>query len=310
MIQVHVLYGGDSPEREVSLASGSSVCEGLKKAGYRVIPFPMESKKSLLPLLNGEKVDLAFIALHGGWGEDGMLQAALEMAGVPFTGSGPGACLAAMDKELSRALFASAGVPHPAGRVLRRSNGFREALECLYGCFERWGELIVKPSGGGSTVGVSRVRVRDEIEPALEEAWRFDAKAVVEQFIAGTELTVTVMEEAGQPFVLPAVQILPASGFYSYDSKYTPGATEYLAPAPLGNDERVAIEKAALCAHRSLGCRGYSRVDFRVDSRGFPFVLEVNTAPGMTGTSLVPKAAGALGWTFAELLDRIVKESL
>lgn len=310
MNRVHVLFGGDSPEREVSLSSGRAVCEGLAQAGVDVVPFEMDRKEDLARLLSGGAVELAFIALHGGWGEDGRLQAALDLAGIPFTGSGPGACFCAMDKELSRALFASAGVPHPEGKVLRKVIAGDIPMEELEGCFERWGEMIVKPSGGGSTVGVTRVREFRELMPALEQAWRYDSKAIVEEFIPGRELTVTVMEENGLPFALPAVEIVPASGFYSYESKYTPGATRYLVPAPLDEVEARTLETAALEAHRCLGCRVYSRVDFRLDPEGRPFVLEANTAPGMTSTSLVPKAARAKGWSFPELLERIARESL
>ena len=309
MTQVHVLYGGDSPERDVSLSSGRAVCDGLTRMAYDVVPFEMNGKKDMLSLLEGEKVEMAFIALHGGWGEDGRLQAGLEMAGVPFTGSPAAACFAAMDKELSRALFASMGVPHPRGKVFHRDRGRPEALNRMSECLAEWGDLIVKPSGCGSTVGVTRVSSESGLESALDDAWRYDGKVIVEEFIPGRELTVAVMEEEGIPSVLPAIEIRPASGFYSYDSKYTPGATEYLVPADLEEDTAGLVESAALLAHRCLGCRVYSRVDFRVDPQGRPFVLEVNTAPGMTATSLVPKAARARGWSFPELLDRIVKES-
>lgn len=309
MTVVHVLYGGDSPEREVSLSSGRAVCRGLAEIGYEVVPFEMGSKGDMLSLLSGGKAEMAFIALHGGWGEDGRIQAGLEMAGIPFTGSPAAACFAAMDKELSRALFASMEVPHPRGAVLHRDRGRSEALLKLSDCLSEWGDLIVKPSGCGSTVGVSRVCGKSGLADALDDAWRYDSKAIVEEFIPGRELTVAVMEEQGVPSVLPAVEIRPVSGFYSYDSKYTPGATEYLVPAELEKETAALVESAALLAHRCLGCRVYSRVDFRVDPQGRPYVLEVNTAPGMTSTSLVPKAARARGWSFPELLDRIVRES-
>lgn len=310
MNKVHVLFGGDSPEREVSLSSGRAVCEGLALAGLDVVPFEMAGKEDVFRLLQSGCVEFAFIALHGGWGEDGTLQAALDLAGVPFSGSGPGACFCAMDKELSRALFASKGVPHPRGVVLERDLSRDLPAEKLKNCLQAWGDLIVKPSGCGSTVGVTRVRKEIELMPALEEALRYDAKAIVEEFVPGRELTVTVMEEKGLPFALPAVEIVPTSGFYSYESKYTPGATEYLVPAPLENSVAREMARVAVEAHRCLGCRVYSRVDFRLDPEGRLFVLEANTAPGMTATSLVPKAARAQGWSFPELLERIVRESL
>jgi D-alanine-D-alanine ligase len=310
-MKVGVLYGGDSPEREVSLNSGLAVCSALKEAGYAVSPFRIDKAEEAIALLGSGWDGFFFIALHGGWGEDGRLQALLELAGRPYSGSGPSACFCAMDKEVSKALFRERGVPTPPGITLAKEDRIlkekRDGVEALLGIGKH---LVVKPSGCGSTVGVSIVSSLSELEEAVATAREFDEKVIVESYIEGRELTVSVIEEKGVATVLPVVEILPPSGFYTYEAKYTPGASRYEAPASLSAREKAAVDASALAAHRSLGCRVYSRVDVRLDEGGNPFVLEVNTAPGMTSTSLVPKAAKAAGIEFPELLRRIVEASV
>lgn len=305
-MKIGVLFGGDSPEREVSLNSGRALCEALAELPHDVQPLEVRGAREIVPLL--DEADFFFIALHGGWGEDGRLQALLEMAGRAYSGSGPSACLAAMDKEISKALFRERGVATPSGIVLlagEEPDGEQGPLIDSLFCDGR--RLVVKPACGGSTVGVSVVDSPALLGEALAEARLFDEKVVIESFIEGRELTVTVLEEGEVPRPLPVVEILPLSGFYSYEAKYRAGASRYEAPAPLSPDERSAVEAAAVAAHRALGCRVYSRVDLRLDGEGRPFVLEVNTAPGMTATSLVPKAARAAGMAFPELLGKIVE---
>lgn len=307
-MRIGVLFGGDSPEREVSLRSGAAVCAALGELPWKVCPLEVREAGEVLSLL--DEADFFFVALHGGWGEDGRLQALLEMAGKAYSGSGPEACFCAMDKEVSKALFRERGVATPPGFTLgegeRLEGGKDPRADALFRLGTR---VVVKPARCGSTVGVSVVDAPCDLARAVDDARRFDEKVIVEAFIEGRELTVTLLEEEGEVRALPVVEILPASGFYSYEAKYTAGASLYETPAVLSAREEADVSSAARAAHRALDCRVYSRVDLRLDGKGRPFVLEVNTAPGMTATSLVPKAARAAGMAFSELLRRIVEEA-
>ena len=309
--RVAVLFGGDSPEREVSLSSGRALCSALQTAGMTVEPLEALSPGEMLRMIENSTSDVFFIALHGSWGEDGRLQAALDLMGKAYTGSGPTACALAMDKRASKALFVMEGVPTPEAVCLLSDEAAdgdagRKTREAL----ERWGRIVIKPSGCGSTVGVTIVSSEPEIEEALSLAFSFDRSVIVEKYVPGREITVTVWEEDGETGILPVVQIEPRRGFYNYQAKYTSGQTEYLCPAPLSPLEEKRVAEAAVAAHRSLGCRVFSRVDMRLPDEGYPSVLEVNTVPGMTATSLVPKSAAAAGWGFDELARRIVGTSM
>ncbi len=311
-VNIAVLCGGDSPEREVSLRSGAGVARALADFGHDAVPVDLRSKGDFFALMKEDRPDFAFIALHGGWGEDGTIQAALNMAEIPFSGSGHESCALAMDKTASKALFRVRNVPTPKGvevtAVGRRSDILQaDALDAL---LARSGRLVVKPCSCGSPVGVSILKGTEKLREALDLAFRFDRRALVEEYIPGKELTVTVWEPEGRPEGLPVVEIRPKIGVYDYDSKYTPGATEYLVPAPLDETATRLVQEASVAAHDSLGCTVYSRVDLRMDSDGLPLVLEVNTAPGMTATSLVPKAAAAAGMSFGAFLDRVVRRSM
>lgn len=303
-MKIAVLCGGVSTEREVSLKSGDAVKQGLIDAGYDVFLSDVTSISAFLEEWAKRRADGVFVALHGGWGEDGRLQAALEANGIPYTGSGPKACMEAMDKELSRKLFEKAGIPVPPGVTMSydQRHDLGEAIE-------RWGKIVIKPASGGSTVGVSITSNGDEGRDALIRIWDIDRKAVVEKFIPGRELTVAVFGNGSSAFAMPAIEMRPHSGFYDYASKYTSGATEYICPAQLTPEATTRIAEYARTAHVALNCRTYSRVDFRLDERGDLYALELNTAPGMTATSLVPKAAAVYGWDFPRLLSEIVKDS-
>lgn len=308
-LRVDVICGGDSPEREVSLSSGHAVSEALAEWGFRVERKDVPSRSDALNVLTGSDAEVFFIALHGGWGEDGRLQAVLEFLGRPYTGSGPRACACAMDKILSKAVLRQAGVRTPPYRHFlsrEREADDAEARKLL----ERWGKVVVKPAGCGSTVGVSIVEDRRGFHDAVEHAFSFDNAVLAEKYIPGKEITVTVWHENNRVMAFPAVEIRPRKGFYTYEAKYVSGKTDYFCPAPLEEGAAKAVAEVSVKAHRALGCRGYSRVDLRLDPQGGPFVLEVNTAPGMTSTSLVPKAAAALGWSFPELCGRIVSGSI
>jgi len=311
-MKITVLCGGEGPEREVSLRSGAAVSAALSGQGHEVVCADIQRKNDIFPLFGNGSEGFAFIALHGGWGEDGTLQAALEMMGVPFSGSGHSACALAMDKTASKALFRWKGIAVPKGIEACRGTTAKEVMENsrFPSILGKSGKLVVKPCCSGSTVGVSILVGADMLGEALQEAYRFDPRVLVEEFIPGRELTVTVQEENGIPSCLPVIEIQPAIGFYDYTSKYTPGACEYIVPAPLSEFVRRRVENASLEAHAALGCMAYSRVDLRLGDDGFPVVLEVNTVPGMTATSLVPKAAAAAGISFGSFLDRVMENSL
>ncbi len=309
-MKILVAYGGDSPEREVSLNSGTAVLDGLRQAGFSPLDGKVGHPGELLERVRAESPGLVFIALHGGWGEDGRLQSALELMGVPYTGSGPWACALAMDKNVSKMLFQKRGVPTPWAVEIGRG-GIEGGLSMEY-LKELASEsgLVVKPCCSGSTVGVTILEEGEGLEEAIILASSFSERVLVESYIPGRELTVAVWGEGETATVLPFVEIRPSLAFYTYEAKYTPGSSEYLCPASLDDETKSRVGNAALAAHRALGCSVYSRVDLRLAPGGEPFVLEVNTAPGMTGTSLVPKAAKVAGWEFPELLARIAERSL
>jgi D-alanine-D-alanine ligase len=237
----------------------------------------------------------AFIALPGGWGDDGRVQALCEMLGLPYTGSGVLASALAMNKGQSKALFVQQGIPTPAYCPALSSEFVFETMN-----FQP--PLVVKPNSEGSTLGVSIVTKESDFEPALARARQYDDTPLVEEFIPGRELTVGVL--AGQG--LGVVEIVPKSGFYDYASKYTKGASEYLCPAELSLEVESTIRELGVRAYQALGCRGAARVDFRLDPVRGPFVLEVNTVPGMTPLSLLPLSAQAVGISFPELCERIL----
>lgn len=311
-MKITVLSGGEGPEREVSLRSGIAVAEAFLGQGHEVETRDLKKKEDVIEVFAGKKEDVfAFIALHGGWGEDGTLQAALEILGVSFSGSGHAACALAMDKTASKTLFRRKGIAVPEGiEVERGCAASTEDDLRIKTLLEGSGRLVVKPCCGGSTVGVSILEGGDRLPEALEDAFLFDPRVIVEEYIPGRELTVVVREQGNMDVCLPIIEIQPVKGFYDYTSKYIPGECEYLVPAPLSQSLRRRVEKASLEAHRALGCTGYSRVDLRLADDGFPVVLEVNTVPGMTATSLVPKAAAAAGMSFGQFLDGVILSSL
>lgn len=306
-MKIVVAYGGTSPEREVSLASGAAVAEALEQTGYEVILEDVKSPSEFINRWPSFGADGVFIALHGGWGENGKLQASLEVFGIPYTGSGPEACMLAMDKTTAKLIFSSRKIPVAPGLLKRKGSkiGNREIA-----LFEDHLQLIVKPNAGGSTVGVTRVSTMAELEAGLAEAWKIENEALIEAYIPGREITVAVQEkENGDVIALPAIDIIPKEGFYDYEHKYTSGATEYLCPAPLSAALAERLGYMAVSAHCGLGCSAYSRSDFRVTTDDRVYILETNTAPGMTATSLVPKAAAASGVSFGDFLSSVINVS-
>lgn len=332
-LKVLVLAGGRSAERDVSLSSGAAVAAALAGAGAdvyaldpgvspRVLAWTPQLAKdqigtqppagltgarptiapSDLVLSELKNIDVVFIALHGGDGENGRLQALLDMAGIRYTGSGMLASALAMDKDASKRIFIAEGIPTPDWRTLDTPDDldYDEAVETL------GSPLIVKPNAQGSTVGLTLVEQRAQWEGALQEAFRWDARVLVEEFIDGRELTAGVLGNQA----LPIVEIRPRHGLYDYECKYTDGMCEYLCPAPITPAQTRACQEQGMEAFRALGCRGYARADFRMTEDGRMYCLEVNTLPGMTSHSLVPKAAQAAGIAFPELVARICRLAL
>ncbi|MCS7048102.1 MAG: D-alanine--D-alanine ligase [Verrucomicrobiae bacterium] len=290
---VAVLMGGVSAEREVSLRSGAAVAGALERCGARVTRVDVQSRQLELPA----EVDVVFVALHGTFGEDGTVQRMLEERGLPYTFSDAAASARAFDKVRSKQAFLANEVPTPRFVVLSARRPNFSAVEMLH-----W-PVGVKPARQGSSVGVMRVERREELPAACAEAGRYDDWLLVEEWVTGRELTVAVLEGRA----LPVIEVRPRDGWFDYRAKYTSGRTEYLVPAPLEEDVRRRAENLAVQAQECLGCRDLTRVDMMMDEKGRLFVLEVNTIPGFTETSLVPKAARAAGWSFERLCERLVE---
>lgn len=287
---VAVLKGGLSTEREVSLRSGAAAAEALREAGYEVSEVTVDDVDFVVP----DGTDIAFLALHGTFGEDGQVQDILEKKGIAYTGANAEVSRIAFDKEKTKKKFREHGVPTPEGQLVRRIEEVTLPLP-----------LFLKPNAQGSSVGTHPVLSRENLVSALADALKFDSSVLVERFIQGRELTVGVLDDQ----VLPIVEIHPLDGFYDYANKYTKGRTEYFCPARLPEDITATIQKHALTAHRAIGHPVYSRIDFLLEKDMNPYCLEINTIPGMTATSLLPKAAAAAGLTFPELCRRIVELS-
>jgi D-alanine-D-alanine ligase len=332
-LKIALLLGGTSSERDVSLASGIRVAEALRTCGHdvraidpargplsddeqralatgRVVQTAPPSQEALrrmareaLPsfasnLPRQGDADVVFLGLHGGSGEDGTIQALLDLGGVPYTGSGHLASALAMDKDLSKHLFRQANVS--TAKWLMAPAGVDEVNAAL-GL-----PVIVKPSKQGSTVGLSIVRNASELQPAVDEAFNFDDEVMIEEFIAGRELTVGILGD----IALPVGEIIPKHEIYDYECKYTAGMADERFPAELTKQETARVQDEALRAFRALKLRGCARIDFRMAKDGTFYCLEANTLPGMTQTSLIPQAAAAAGISFPELCDRIVRLAL
>jgi D-alanine-D-alanine ligase len=291
---IAVLMGGLSAERDVSLRTGKAVLTALTQAGYLTVG--IDAGRDLAEQLKASGAEVAFIALHGRFGEDGTVQGLLELLGIPYTGSGVLASSLAIDKVATKQMLLYHELPTPQFSVYRRGE---ERAPLLARCKDF--PLVVKPAREGSTIGVSIVKDAAAFEAGLEEALRHDSLILIEEFIAGAEVTVGVLDG----MALPVIQVVPKEGFYDYTNKYTAGRTEYLLPAPLPAAVTEKLQVAAVAACQALGCSGAARVDFMVRGEEI-FCLEVNTIPGMTETSLLPKAAGHAGISFAELCERIL----
>jgi D-alanine-D-alanine ligase len=327
-INIAVFLGGTSPEREVSKSSGKAIYKALNSIGYNCTlidpaygtnqpetdgeffsekDFGEITNENLIKTVNSElldNIDLVFLALHGRWGEDGMIQSLLDLKGIKYTGSGVLSSTIAMDKDFSKTIFQKNYVNTPSWVTIDKKFNRDEIIRIINS--ELPYPVVIKPNDQGSTVGLSIAKKDEEVFKAIETAFRYSDLIVVEEYIPGREMTVAILED--KP--LPVLEIIPKSGFYDYESKYTSGMSEYIVPADVTKDVFDKMQQQAITAFRSLRCNVYGRVDFRINEENIPFCLEVNTLPGMTETSLVPKMAKAVGISFEDLIERIIRNSL
>jgi D-alanine-D-alanine ligase len=309
--KIAVLMGGRSLEREVSLASGRRVCEALEAAGHYVLALDVTA--DLVGTLRSERPDAAYIALHGKYGEDGTIQELLEFLGIPYTGPGVVSCALSWDKSVTKHLLVEKGIPTPQWLTLT-ADAFKEmgAATALDLVPETVGgfPVAVKPGRQGSALGFRRVDSADDLADALLSALSYDTTVVVERWIEGTELAVGVLGEGEDALVLPAVEIVPTGALYDFDARMTPGAADFFAPARISPEHAQAASDVALAVHSALGCRDVSRVDLMLGADGTPYVLECNSSPGMTETSLLPMAAEAADMTFQDVVSRVIGAAL
>ena len=299
--KVGVLYGGRSAEREVSLMSGQAVCDALTEQGVNAHLF--DTGQHGLGELAEQQFDQVFVALHGRYGEDGTIQGALELLGIPYTGSGHLASAVAMDKIMTKRLWQQAGLPTPDYRVVLGQadlSGLPEALGL---------PLILKAPNEGSTIGLRKVTEHNGLACAYDEVKGYDHAILAEKFITGRELTVAVLGAGPDATALPIIEIVAPGGNYDYQSKYFSDETQYLCPASLPQALAGQVRELAVHAYQVLGCEGWARADIMLDADMKPWLLEMNTSPGMTGHSLVPMAAKAAGMSFGELCVRILSQA-
>lgn len=297
--KIAVLFGGVSAEREVSLNSGKSVFEALQSLGYNVEA--IDTKEFPIEKLKEKGIQRVFNILHGGIGENGVLQGALEQLGIPYTGCGVMASAITLDKFRTKLLWNAVGLPTAAMEVVRRGQAVNsDEIIAKLGL-----PLFVKPASEGSSVGVSKVKTAEQLLPAIEEALKYDSIVLVEENLAGAEYSVPVLD--GE--VLPAVQIIPDGEFYDYHAKYISDNTQYVVPA-LNADRQAEVAKLVKQAYDVVGCRGWSRIDVMEDGEGNFRLVEVNTSPGMTSHSIFPKSAATVGYSFERLVERVLELSV
>jgi D-alanine-D-alanine ligase len=293
--KIGVLLGGNSSEREVSLKSGMAVYNALRAKKYNAVA--IDAARDLCRLIKKEAIDIAFIVLHGGHGENGAVQGLLEVMNIPYTGSGVLASALAMDKEASKKIFLYHSIPVPAFGIISSDEAGVKSVKMHFPF--PW---VVKPVAEGSSVGVEIVKDTTSFSKALKKALSYGDRVIVEQYVRGKEVQIGILNDK----VLGGVEVKPSLEFYNYEAKYTAGLTEYILPPRLSRKAYEKAKEAAVSAHRALGCSGATRVDLIIDDKGTPFVLEVNTIPGMTETSLLPKIAKNAGHDFIGLLEEIL----
>ncbi len=303
-INVALLAGGASGERDISIASGQGAREALEEAGFNVMTFDPVIRSDLRSLMDGN-FDVAFLCLHGKYGEDGTIQGMLEVLGIPYTGSGVWSSALAIDKIRAKVFYRHYGIPTPDSITMydKPTMSGAEVIEKV------GSPCVVKPANEGSALGVHIVKTPEEVEEALKESFQHDREVLIETYIKGTELTVSVLGN-DDPVALPVIKIVPQAEFYDFQSKYAPGGSQHICPAPLSPEETERVQKTALAAHKALGCRGVSRTDIIMDEQGKCWTLETNTVPGMTSTSLFPDAGRAAGYSFPELCTKLIELAL
>ncbi len=299
--KIGVLMGGMSSEREVSLRSGGAVFNALKKIGYNAVA--IDAASNICEVLKNEKVDIAFLVLHGGWGEDGSIQGLLEVMGIPYTGSDVISSAIAMNKAASKKIFLYYKIPVPSFTVVSENS---ETLNSQLSTLNFEMPWVVKPVCEGSSVGVSIVKDKDQIEDALKTGFSYGNEIIIEKYIDGREVHIGILNGRA----LGGVEVKASLEFYSYEAKYTAGLTEYILPPKIDEAVYMKAKDVALSANRALGCSGAARVDLRIDNDGNPYVLEVNTIPGMTEISLLPKIAKEAGFDFPALVEEILKGAI
>lgn len=307
-MKVLVLMGGTSAEREVSLKSGKAVLEALRAKGHQAEGWDFDP--DALEEIKKYEPDVVFIALHGKPGEDGTVQGLLDLWNIPYTGSGLASSAICIDKILTKKYLSLEGIPTAPYMIVNQNDYSRDPQGTCLTLAEKLGiPLVVKPPTQGSSIGTMIVKDKAQIGHALEQAFDYDNEVLAEQYIPGAEVTAAILGNQDVE-VLPLIEITSVNEFYDYDSKYTQGMCEHIIPARLNEKVQQKVMQIAADTYRLLKCRGFGRVDFRIDESGNPFVLEVNTIPGMTEMSLVPDAARAANISFEELVDRIVRLAL
>jgi len=302
---IGVLMGGYSSEREISLRSGQAVADALTQEGYRVISLDITSDDpaKIIQQIKAKPLDVAFIALHGRLGEDGVIQGILEKLEIPYTGSGVGASQMAFNKILTQKALRSAGLPVPENYYI--TDGKSVDFKTVWAQIKST-PLVVKAACEGSSIGVHIVRHPSEWEPAFKNALSYGPQIIAEQFIKGREFTAGIFDRE----CLPLVEICPKTNFFSFSAKYQKGATQYICPADISEKLAQSVQEISLRAYDVIGCKGFARVDLRVDDQEQPFILEVNTIPGFTGTSLFPKAAHEAGYSFVQVCEKLLSLAL
>ncbi len=292
---VGVLWGGLSAEREISRLTGEAVCAALETRGYRVHSISVEPDGAWIA--QAQKTDVVFIALHGKFGEDGAVQGVLETLGIPYTGSSVLASAIAMNKPMAKRIWQTYALPTPDWQIVEQGPPAEQAVRSY--------PVVVKPIAEGSSVGVSIVHSEAMLTPALTQAFQYDTACLVEAYIPGKEVTVGIIKEQA----IGAMEVVAKGEFHSYEVKYTPGREEFLMPAPLPEVTYVQVLKLARQAHRAIGCSGYSRVDMRVSPAGEIFLIELNSLPGLTALSYLPRIAAHHGLSYEDLVEVILQQA-
>ena len=304
--KIGVLLGGKSAEREVSLRTGEAIYKALINLGYQAVKIDVQ--EDVAERIKEEKIDLAFLALHGKYGEDGCIQGLLELLSIPYTGSGVLASALSMDKIATKRMLLQAELPTAEFSLIRRSSYNEVTKEEICETISKYMSLpmVVKAPTQGSTIGISFVHHEEQLPTALEEAFKYDPVALIEEFISGIEVTATVLGN-NEPEALGLIEIVSTTGVYDYESKYTVGLSEHIMPPRMEVAVQKKVQELAVKVFKTMGCSGLARVDFIVDENDNPYILEINTIPGMTETSLAPDAAREVGISFAELTERMIQ---